>query len=362
MRITNLLKSALDRERLAKRKKGAPPGTPIFTGQQSDAPITVHYIRFNEDFFEETDLTNALPEVTDDVEVMHWIDVRGLHGEEIIAELTERYDIHPLAQEDILDVFQRPKLEVFPASALALLKAFAFDDKTYELSIEQVSIYFQDNVVITFQEDEGDLFQDIRNRIARGGGRVRRRPADYLAYALVDNVVDGYFVVLDKIEARLDQIEDRIMKDPDFKTKSDLHDMRLDLLTLRKNGAPTRELASRFASEEDSIITEDTQRYAADLRDHVIQITDLIETYRDVTNGLYDLYVSEISLRMNRVMQTLTVVSTIFIPLSFLVGVYGMNFEYIPELHHRNGYFILWGVMIAITVGSLLWFRSRRWL
>lgn len=198
--------------------------------------------------------------------------------------------------------------------------------------------------------------------VESASGRIRTRGADYLAYALTDNVVDRYFTVLDQMENALDKLEDQIMRSPETRTKSQLHDLRLSLLTLRKSISPMRELMRQFADSDSPLITEDTQLYVRDLRDHVIQITDLVETYRDITNGLYDLYVSEISFRMNRVMQTLTVVSTIFIPLSFLVGVYGMNWDVMPELHHPNGYFILWGVMISLIVGMLIWFKKNNWL
>ena len=216
--------------------------------------------------------------------------------------------------------------------------------------------------MITFQEDAGDLFVAVRNRLETSSGRIRSRGADYLAYALIDSVVDHYFTVLDKIEETLDELEDTILTKPEMATKSRLHDLRLALLTMRKSTSPTRELTNKFGDTEHALVTEDTQLFVRDLKDHIIQITDLVETYRDVTNGLYDLYVSEISFRMNSVMQTLTIFSTIFMPLGFLAGIFGMNFAYIPGLDNPYGYYILWAVMIMLSGGMLIWFRWRRWL
>jgi magnesium transporter len=253
-------------------------------------------------------------------------------------------------------------MESYKDGILLQLKAFDFDRNTRDLSIEQVSIYLTDETVITFQEDAGDLFAAVRKRLETSGGRIRSKGPDYLAYALIDNITDRYFSVLDSIEETLDELENVILNDPEPRTKSQIHDLRLALLTMRKSTSPTRELAGRFGDSDHRLVSEDTQLYVRDLKDHIVQITDLVETYRDVTNGLYDLYVSEISFRMNSVMQTLTIVSTIFIPLGFLAGVFGMNFAVMPGLQNPNGYYILWAAMIMIAGLLLLWFRSKKWI
>jgi magnesium transporter len=288
--------------------------------------------------------------------------MRGLHDLELVARLGKAHGMHPLALEDVVDVQQRPKMEVYDDGILMVIKAFSFAPEKRQLSIESVSVYVTQHTVLSFQEDAGDLFRSVRKRLETATGRIRARGADYLAYALIDNIVDKYFTVIDQIESELDKLENTILRSPEMSTKSQIHDLRLALLTLRKSISPLRELTNRFSDTESPLVTEDTQVYVRDLRDHVIQITDLVETYRDVTNGLYDLYVSEISFRMNSVMQTLTIVSTIFIPLSFLVGVYGMNWTYMPELGTRYGYFVLWAVMISLILGMLGWFRHRRWI
>ena len=360
MRITNLLRSADEKRSNERLAAGAPPGTLVYTGKVESETTYIHHTHYDQGTFGLKTFEDQLPDFSD--HPTDWYDMRGLHRVELVERLGKQFGIHPLALEDILDVNQRPKMEAYADGMLLIVKAFDFDSATRQLSVEQVSIYLREGVVISFQEDPGDLFLPVRNRLETSSGRIRTRGADYLAYALIDNIVDRYFHVIDQIEEQLDKLEDKIMRDPDISTKSRIHDIRLSLLTLRKGMSPLRELTTPFADTESDLVSIDTQVYARDLRDHVIQITDLVETYRDITNGLYDLYVSEISFRMNSVMQTLTVVSTIFIPLSFLVGVYGMNFQYIPELNHRYGYFFLWGIMLAIIFGMLYWFRRRHWL
>ena len=361
MRIAKTIRSQTDKIGLTRKASGAPPGTLVYTGLQEMEEVHVHLSHYNAESFKcETVLDTIPPD--NEPEKISWYDVRGLHRVDLIEQLGESYGMHPLALEDVLNIHQRPKMEPYKDGILLQLKAFAFDKPSRQLSIEQVSIYLTDDTVVTFQEDAGDLFASVRRRLESGTGRVRSKGPDYLAYALIDNITDNYFTVLDDIEETLDELEDMIIKDPQVATKSKIHDLRLALITMRKSTSPTRELASRFGDTEHRLVTEDTQLYVRDLKDHIIQITDLVETYRDVTNGLYDLYVSEISFRMNSVMQTLTVVSTIFIPLGFLAGVFGMNFTHMPGLAHPYGYYIFWAAMFLIAGGTLTWFRRKRWI
>lgn len=361
MRIVKLLRSQSDKIGFTSKPKGAPPGTMVYTGPKQTEEVHVHLTHYDKDSFDCVTVRNAIPP-DEGAGRITWYDVRGLHEVELIEQLGSRYGMHPLSLEDVVDIYQRPKMETYPDGILLQLKAFAYDKATRQISIEQVSIYLTDGTLITFQEDAGDLFQSVRRRLENASGRIRSKGADYLAYALIDSITDWYFHVLDQIEETLDELETTIISDPQVETKSKIHDLRLALLTMRKSTGATREMAGRLGDTEHRLVTEDTQLYVRDLKDHIIQITDLVETYRDVTNGLYDLYVSEISFRMNNVMQTLTIVSTIFIPLGFLAGIFGMNFVVLPGLENPNGYYILWAVMIAISVGALLWFRSRKWI
>ena len=361
MRLTPIIRSAADRAGFTRKAAGAPPGTLVYTGRKEMEEVYVHLTHYDAEHFHCSTRVGEIPEDNAPGKVT-WYDVRGLHKVELIEELGKAYGMHPLALEDVVDVQQRPKMEAYKDGILLQLKAFDFDKVERQLSIEQVSIYLTDETVITFQEDAGDLFEAVRKRLESSNGRIRSKGPDYLAYALIDNITDRYFSVLDNIEETLDELENVILTDPEPYTKSEIHDLKLALLTLRKSTSPTREMAGRFGDSEHRLVSEDTQLYVRDLKDHIIQVTDLVETYRDVTNGLYDLYVSELSFRMNSVMQTLTIVSTIFIPLGFLAGVFGMNFVSMPGLENPYGYYILWAVMIMIAGALLLWFRSRRWI
>lgn len=360
MRVTKLIRSQAEKIDFKRNKSGAPPGTLVYTGRREVEDVHIHLTEYGTGHYYHAKDINAIPKGTDDTGT-NWYDVRGLHDIRHIEELGKRFTVHPLAMEDILDVQQRPKMEEYEDGVLFQLKAFAFDRASRQLSIEQISIYLHENTVLTFQEDAGDLFASVRRRLKTASGRIRGRGADYLAYALVDNIVDRYFAALDSIEETIDELEDSILKRPEVKTKAEIHALRLSLLTMRKSTTPLREMVASFVVSKHRLITPDTQLYCRDLKDHVIQVSDLVETYRDVTNGLYDLFVSEISFRTNAVVQTLTIVSTIFMPLSFLTGLYGMNFVNIPELQKQNGYFILLAAMVVICVAMVAWFYRKGW-
>jgi magnesium transporter len=361
MRISSPLKA---RRLLPLKNKivGAPPGSLEYTGVQQQSPVTVHLLQYNSEEMREGQETDRLPVAADDVAGVTWFDVRGLHNIDLIEQIGNTFSIRSLILEDILDVQQRPKFEEYEDSFSIIVRAFRFHPQSNELETEQVALFVRDNICISFQEDGDDLFLPVRERLLKKSGRIRQRDAAYLAYALADTIVDGYFSALDTLESRLDRLEAQILRSPERRTKSRIHDLRLSTLTLRKAVSPLREAANRFAQSDHPLITEDMHPFLRDLHDHTIQVMDMVETYRDILNGLYDLYVSEISFKMNSIMQVLTVISTIFIPLSFLVGVYGMNFDVMPELHYPYGYFVLWGVIVLIVIGQLWYFRHRQWL
>lgn len=341
---------------------GLPPGSLIFTGEQRVEELHLHLVQYSPDHFYKDYAQKDLPEEVPEQPGVRWYDVRGLHDVSVISALGQRFNIHPLVLEDILDIHQRPKFEAYDNGFSFIFRALQFQEDELELSTEQVALFVEKGVVISFQEKDDDLFRAVRERLETSSGRIRQRGSDYLAYALVDTVVDHYFAILDQIETIIDQLEEEIMVSPRQQTKSRIHNLKYSALILRKAIGPLREAVRDFADSDHHIIEDGTRLFVRDLRDHTIQVMDLVETYRDLLNGLYDLYVSEISFKMNRVMQLLTVVTTIFIPLSFLAGVYGMNFDHMPELHWRYGYFVLWGVMILIAAGLLLIFRRNRWL
>lgn len=357
-------KAKLPSVRLPKRprKTGLPPGTLIFTGDKKVEESHVTLVQFNvEGQIFEQHLKETLP-TPEEGSLVSWYDIRGLHNVELIQAIGERFNIHPLVLEDVLDTQQRPKFEEHDGGFFLTVQALSFDKESMEVKTEQVAIYTGDGYLISFQENEDDLFSAIRERIQSGRGKIKKRGADYLAYALADNIVDHYYVLLDQIEEVLDELEGEILSNPNSKGKQRIHNLKLQSILLRKTVSPLREAIGRFSRSDSPLIAETTGIFIRDLYDHTIQVLDTIETYRDVMSGLYDLYLSEISFKMNNIMRLLTIISTIFIPLTFLAGIYGMNFEYMPELQWRYGYFVIWGIMILIALGLIYLFRRKNWL
>ncbi|MCB0585171.1 MAG: magnesium/cobalt transporter CorA [Phaeodactylibacter sp.] len=357
-------KAKLPAVRLPKRqrKTGLPPGTLIFTGHKKAEQTLVTLVQFNpEGQIFEQHVKDELP-APEEGALVSWYDIRGLHNVELIQAIGEKFNIHPLVLEDVLDTQQRPKFEEHEGGIFLTVQYLFFDKIEWEIKTEQVAIFAGNGFVISFQEDEDDLFPAIRERIQSGRGKIKKRGPDYLAYALIDNIVDHYYLLLDQIEEVLDTLEEEILSNPDSKSKQKIHDLKLQSILLRKMVSPLREAISRFSRSDNPIIAEDTGIFIRDLYDHTIQVMDTIETYRDVMSGLYDLYLSEISFKMNNVIQLLTIISTIFIPLTFLAGIYGMNFKYMPELQWRYGYFGLWGIMLLLSVVLILLFKRKHWL
>lgn len=345
-------------------KTGLAPGSIIFTGDQKMDHTDIHFVRYDQANLEIKDFGQGekMKFLSPIEEKTTWYDIRGVHDTDIIERLGKQYAIHPLVLEDIADTQQRPKFDEYDNGVFIAAKALRFNASTSQIDTEQVSIFIGKNFLISFQEDEDDLFVGVRERINSGRGRIRSRGADYLGYALLDNLVDNYFSVLDSVEEEIEKLEEEIVREPQSDSKAKNHNLKREMLTLRKAVQPLREAISKFAKSENPIVSDSTEIFLRDLYDHTIQVMDMVETYRDVLTGLQDLYLSEISFKMNQVMQVLTVISTIFIPLSFLTGMYGMNFDYIPELKYQNGYFILLAVMITITLGLLIYFKKNKWI
>jgi magnesium transporter len=347
-----------------RKKAGLPPGTVIFTGSQKVEKVFIHFVQYNEeqlieksfDNHEEIHL-NPSPDDKPD-----WYDIRGLHDTQLIEILGKTFDIHSLVLEDVVNTHQRPKFEEYPNGNFIIIRALAFDKVNLEVTTEQVSIFFRQGLLISFQEAETDLFDAVRLRIQSGKGRIRQRGSDYLAYALLDNIVDNYYLVLDDIESVIEELEDKLLTDPDNTIKERIHHLKKELLVVRKSIAPLREAIGQFSKSSSSFIDESSIIYVRDLYDHTVQIMDMVETYRDMLNSLQDLYISEISLRMNQVMQVLAIITTIFVPLSFMAGLYGMNFDHMPELHYKYSYFILVGMMFVIAVSLVFYFRKKKWM
>lgn len=345
-------------------KRGLDPGTLVHIGERIvDAPrITV--IEYDDEVYscrEVTDLTScrSFP----DRDTVTWINVDGLHEVKGIESLGAIFGVHPLVLEDVVNTRQRPKLEEYEDSLFVVLKMLDVDPKTDLIMVEQVSLVLGKNFVITFQERRGDVFEPVRDRIERSLGKIRKLKADYLAYRLIDAIVDNYFVALDAMGDLLEDTEDRITEDPLHVSARELHVLKREMLFLRKALYPARELLSSLSRIEDpELVRESTLVYLRDVHDHCMQVSEALEVQRDILASMLDVYHSATANRMNEVMKVLSVVSTIFMPLTFIAGVYGMNFEHMPELKAAWGYPAVLLVMLGASAAMIAWFRHKRWL
>jgi magnesium transporter len=345
------------------KKAGLPPGSLVHIGEKKAGELKVTLIDYDETQFQEREIKTieecfvfrGKPTVT-------WINVDGLHQVEVLEKLGECYGFHPLMLEDILNTDQRPKMEDYGDYVYIVLKMLDQSNKNNEVVMEQISLILGPNFVISFQEMEGDLFDPIRERIRNGKGRIRKMGADYLAYTLVDSIVDNYFIIMEKLGEKIEFLEEELVTRPTAETLKTIHQLKREMIFLRKAVWPLREVVSGLQRGESSLIKEPTRIYLRDVYDHTIQVIDTIETFRDMVSGMLDIYLSSISNRLNAVMKVLTIIATIFMPLTFIAGIYGMNFKYMPELEWRWGYPVIWLVVIFIGVSMLIYFKKKRWL
>ncbi|MFO7991577.1 MAG: magnesium/cobalt transporter CorA [Thermoplasmata archaeon] len=299
---------------------------------------------------------------------VYWVNICGIHDKEKIEEIGEEFGLHPLVVEDILTTNQRPKIEEFDDYLLIVLKMIYWEEGSEDITSEHVSLILGDNYVISFQMKEGDVFDSVRDRIKTGKGRIRNMGADYLAYALLDSVVDGYFVTLERTGEKVEDIEVNLMDEPEEDTLYKIHGMKRSVIHIRRAVWPLRDVVNTINRGESDLITEDTSIFFRDIYDHTIQVIDTVETYRDMLSSLLDLYLSSLSNKMNEVMKVLTIIATIFIPLTFIAGVYGMNFSRnsskynMPELYWTWGYPATLTVMFIISIIMVIYFKKKDWL
>jgi magnesium transporter len=345
------------------KKSGLPPGTLVHIGERKTESVRITYIDYDEQHFEEKQVSNieecfpfkATPTVT-------WINIDGIHEVEIIEKLGGQFELHPLILEDILNTGQRPKLEDFDKYMFIVLKMLSYNDEKQTVEPEQVSLVLGPNFVISFQERVGDVFEQIRDRIRNTKGRIRKMGSDYLCYTLIDAIVDNYFVILEKLGEKIESMEEKLVVDPTERTLQQIHSLKREMIFLRKSVWPLRELISGLQRSESSIMKESTGIYLRDVYDHTIQIIDTVESFRDMVSGMLDIYLSSISNKMNAVMKVLTIIATLFIPLTFVAGIYGMNFQNMPELKWRWGYPAILLVMSVVAIIMLVYFRRKKWL
>jgi magnesium transporter len=345
------------------RKAGLPPGSLVHIGEKKTERTKITIMDYDEQNFQEKEAKTveecfAFKETA----TVTWINIDGVHDSEVVGKLGNRFGVHPLILEDIMTTQQRPKMEDMGDYIFIVLRMLSLSEKKKEVRSEQVSLILGSNFVISFQEMEGDVFDSVRDRIRTGKGRLRKMGPDYLAYALIDSIVDNYFLTLEKLGEKVEFIEEELVSDPGRKTLQEIHILKREMIYLRKSVWPLREVISGLERVESDLIKESTGIFLRDVYDHTIQVIDTVETYRDMLSGMLDMYLSSVSNRMNEVMKVLTIIATIFIPLTFIAGVYGMNFRYMPELGWRWGYFIVLGLMLAIGIMMVLFFKRKKWM
>jgi magnesium transporter len=342
--------------------EGQAPGTLIHVGERKTDTTRITVIDYDESNFLEKEV-GAVEDCFSfrDTATVTWINIDGVHDPQIIEKLGNHFGLHPLIQEDIMNTTERPKLEDLCETLYITARMLELDEATADVGTDQLSLILGRNFVISFQEHPGDEFDPVRDRIRRGKGRIRKAGPDYLAYALLDAVVDHYFVILEKLGDRVEQLEDELVTNPKKETLQVIHTLKREMLFLRKSVWPLREVIAGLERTESALIQETTHVFLRDVYDHTIQVIDNVETFRDMLSGMLETYLSSVSNRMNEVMKVLTIISTIFIPLTFIAGIYGMNFEHIPELKWRYGYFAVWGIMIWIGLTMIRFFKRKKW-
>ncbi|RXA17418.1 magnesium/cobalt transporter CorA [Methanosarcina sp. MSH10X1] len=345
-------------------KTGLAPGTLIHVGEKKVERVVIRLLAYNSERLIERELETIEEciELKGHPELNLWINVDGLDRVDIIEKLGTYFNIHPLTLEDVLNTGQRPKTEDYESYIYTVLKMMLLDTDREEIIVDQISIIIGPNYILSFQERQGDVFDPVRERFGNPASRLRKNGVDYLAYSLIDSVVDNYFLILEHFGDEIEYLEEGLVIQPKPETLKTIQKYKRDMITLRKSVWPLRELISGLQRVESDLIKETTRIYLRDIYDHTIQVIDSVEDFRDILSSMVDIYLSSVSYRMNDVMKVLTVIATIFIPLTFVAGVYGMNFKYMPELEWRWGYPAVMLGMTLLGVSMFLYFKKRRWV
>jgi len=343
-------------------KTGLPPGTPVYVGARGDEPLKITIYEYNEreiKTFADATIENCFKQLsTPDIT---WIQISGLHEVSVIEKLGTHFGIHPLTIEDILNTQQRPKVDIFDNYIFIVLRIHLCDDSEKRVVSEQIGLILGENFLITFQECSSEKFKPVVNRLITSKGRIRKSGPDYLAYALMDCVVDDYFKILENFDDEIELIEEGLQSAPGPDVLQKINTLKRGIITLRKSTWPLREIVNRMERDEINFVAETTHIYLRDLYDHVVQVIENMDDHREVLSGMLDVYLSSINNRMNEVMKVLTIFATIFIPLTFITSLYGMNFEYIPELKWHWGYFTVLGFMACVAGLLMVYFKRKKW-
>jgi magnesium transporter len=345
------------------RKTGLAPGTPIHIGERRTERTKITVFDYDASTVRERELASVedCAECRDSKGIV-WVNIDGIHDISVVETVGRIFGIHPLVQEDIVNTNQRPKVEEYDSYLYAIVKMLYQEPETQILQAEQVSVVVAPRIVISFQEREGDVFDPVRERLRSDKGVVRKRGSDYLAYCLIDAIVDNYFLIMETLEDRILPLEEQVIDDPRPAVLQSIHGLKNDLVFLRRSLWPLREMLARLYREHLPLIDPETRPFIRDVHDHTIQVIEILESFQEIISGMMDVYLSNISNRMNNIMKLLTIIATIFIPLTFIAGVYGMNFRYMPELGWRWSYPAVLGVMVLVFVGMLIFFKRKKWL
>jgi len=350
-------------KRSALKIAGQSPGTLMYVGEEKAEKVKIQIIDYNGSDLAEKEvgtIKDCLPFKTSDS--VTWINVTGIHDLRIIEDLGSQLNLHPLLLEDVANTEQRPKMDDYEDYLFIVLKMLYTEKNSRRIQHEQLSLILMPGVVLSLQEFEEDVFDPVRERIRKGKGHIRTKGADYLMYALIDTIVDHYFHLFEEIGEQVEILQEEVITDPQPKTLHQIQNLKREMIFLRKSVWPLREIISALVRGDYSLIHEDVILYLRDVYDHTIQVIDTVETYRDMLSGMLDIYLSSVSNKMNEVMKVLTIIATIFIPLTFLAGIYGMNFKYMPELELKWAYPILWIIMISVFGFMLIYFKRKKWL
>lgn len=341
---------------------GLPPGSLMVLPNGKETGVTISLIDFNEaQVIEKHNISPTECKEFIETPTVTWIQVSGVSDPKMIETLGTEFQLHPLILEDIISCGQRSKIDSYKEHLFIVMQLLSYSD-TGKLQEDQVSIVLGKNLVISFAEKHDDIFRPIKDRVHKSNSRIRKMGADYLVYAILDIIVDNYFVILEKIDHQLEDLEEELIKEPGPQALLKIQQAKRNITLLRKSVWPTREVINQFQHVESPLVTHSIRVYLKDVYDHAIQAIDTIEGFRDIVSGMLDIYISHINLRMNEVMKMLTVVATLFVPLTFIASIYGMNFDYMPELHHEWGYPIVLCAMLAIALFMLVHFRRKKWI
>jgi magnesium transporter len=345
-------------------KIGFPPGSLIHVGDVLESETRMSVIDYSKENIENLQI-HSIDDILKykDSDTVTWVIIEGLTNVTIVEQIGAIFGIHQLVLEDILNTHQRPKFEEYDDYLYIVLKSLLPENEMFTVIYEQVSLLVLKNFVFAFKEKTDDLFIPVQQRLITSKGRFRSLGADYLTYAILDTIVDQNFILIDSLDESITSIEDSLLaSDPTRETLHTIQMLKREIISIRRNVSPIRELMAGILRSESELINEKTHIYLRDVSDHAIRVIESVESYREILTGLLDIYISSVSNKMNEVMKVLTVFASIFIPLTFLVGIYGMNFEYMPELKWKWAYPLLWGVFILVPVGLIIYFKKKKWL